>query len=349
MAKEKMNGPVRLGIIGSGLAIEKLHWPAMQKLPGKFQIVVACDIEEKKAQKVAHMAGEDLASPGCRWTTNYREVLASEDVEAVLLSLPIHLNAQLILEAARAGKHVLSEKPLSSNLPQAVELVNTLKGFSNLVIEIAENYHYRTDYAKAKEWLAAGRIGSPFLVQMVTRFYSDTSHGFSATPWRWDVQYRGGIIADAGVHYAAGMRELGGEVEQLQAFTRSVHPVMRGVDTMVLNMRYRSGALGNLVFAGAAKSLENSPVEIGVYGTEGSIQLTNGKLALTEGFNKNAKVIDEFVVEDFDGGYKAEFDNFYEAIRNGTPVVVTPEEALRDWTIIMRALDSAESRNVILL
>src|SRR6476661_5788526 len=141
MAKEKKSDPVRLGLIGSGLAVEKLHWPALMNLPGKVRVVVACDIDAAKAQKVAKMAGQDLESPDCRWTTDYHEVLASDEVEAVLLSLPIHLTAQLILEAARSGKHVLSEKPLAANLPHAMELAGTLRGFSNVVVEIAENYH----------------------------------------------------------------------------------------------------------------------------------------------------------------------------------------------------------------
>ncbi len=350
MAKgEKKDSPVRLGIIGSGLAVKWLHWPALKKLTSQFRVVATCDIDPTAAQEVARMAGEDLDSPNCRWTTDYKELLASEDVEAVLISLPIHLTAQFILDAVRAGKHVLAEKPVASNLAQAEELAATLRGFSGLVVEIAENYHYREDFLKAKEWIGAGRIGTPFLVQMYTCFFSDTTSSFAATPWRWDSQYRGGIIADAGVHYAAGLRELGGEIEQLQAFTKSVHPIMKGLDTLVLNLRYRSGALGSLVFAGAAKSNETTSMWATVYGSEGSIHLTNGRVVLSEGLNQNSKVIEEHNVADFEGGYRAEFENFYQAIRNGAPVIATVEETIKDWAIIMRAVDSAESRNVVLL
>jgi predicted dehydrogenase len=342
---KKKDGPVQLGIIGSGLAVKWLHWPAIQKLPGYYNIVAVCDINPEAAQEVTRLVAQD---GDCTWTTDYHEVLANENVEAVLISLPIHLTPQLILDAVRAGKHVLAEKPVASNLSQALELRNTLHGFEGLVVEIAENYHYRADILKAKEWIAAGRIGSPFLVQIYTLFFSDTTESFAATPWRWDNQYRGGIIADAGVHYAAGLRELGGEVEQLQAFTKSVHPVMGGLDTLVLNLRFRSGALGSMVFAGAAQIKDNK-IWATVVGSKGAIQLSNGNVVLTEGANQHAKVIEEFVVEDFDGGYKAEFDNFYQAIRKGAPVVATVEEAVRDWEIIMRAIDSAESRSVILL
>lgn len=348
-AKEKKDEPIRLGIIGAGLAVKWLHWPALKRLTDKFRVVVCCDVDPKAAQEVAHLAEQDLKSPQVRVATDYREVLASDDVEAVLLSLPIHLTAQIILDAARAGKHVLSEKPLAGNLEHAQELVETLRNFKNVKVEIAENYHYRRDYAKAKEWMAAGRIGQPFLIQMVSRFWTDPTIGFAATPWRQDNQYRGGIFADAGVHQAAALRELGGEIEQLQAFSKSVHPVMGGIDTVILNMRFRNGMLGNLVFSGAAKDQNGGLHLFDIFGTSGAIQISEGKAVLTEGAGKEAKVLEEFVDPEHDGGYFHEFENFYCAIRENAPVVSTVAQALKDWEIIMRALDSAEARSVILL
>ncbi|HEX2915315.1 MAG TPA: Gfo/Idh/MocA family oxidoreductase [Chloroflexia bacterium] len=350
MAKNSSSNPVRLGIIGSGLAVKWLHWPALQKMAGKYKIVMTCDVDPNAAQEVARMAAE-LDSPECRWTTDYRELLANEEIEAVLLSLPIHLNAQIMLEAALAGKHIIAEKPLAANLEQAKELVANLKNFDHLVIEIAENFHYREDFLKAKEWIESGRIGDVFLIEMQARFWTDPSKGFASTPWRQDNQYRGGVVTDSGVHHAAGLRELAGEVEQLQAFTKSVHPVMGGLDTMTLNLRFRNGVLGNLIFAGAAKAPGGSFFEVAVYGSKGSIKLSDQKavLNLSDDASEQTTQAEEFSPENQDGGYLAEFQNFYDAIRNKAPVVSTVEEAFRDMEIIMRAFDSAEARSVILL
>ena len=343
------NGPVRLGIIGSGLAVKHLHWPALKKMTGKYEVVMTCDVNESAAQEVAALAAQDLNSPDCKWTTDYKEVLANEAVEAVLLSLPIHLNAQFMLDAARAGKHIICEKPLASNLAQARELVTTLASFDRLVVEIAENFHYRADLHKAQEWLKAGRIGEPFLIEIHGHFWTDTSKGFGSTPWRWDNQYRGGVVADAGVHLGAVVCELGGPVEQLQAFAKSVHPVMGGHDTIVANIRYRNGVLGNLIIAGAVMTEKNQFLEATVYGTSGSLHLgSDGKVILKQNDTNTAHVTEEYTAPDYDSGYLAEFENFYAAIREDAPVVATPEVCLRDWEIIMYALDSAESRSVIL-
>lgn len=343
------NKPIQLGIIGCGLAVKWLHWPALKKLAGKYEIVAACDVDQNAAQETAKLAADELHSSNCSWTIDYREVLANADIEAVLISLPIHLNAQLVLESARAGKHILVEKPIASNLGQGQELVATLRHFAQLKIEVAENYRYRGDFQKAREWMDAGRIGEPFLIEMTARFWSDTSKGFASTPWRHDSQYRGGSVTDAGVHHVAGLRELGGDVEQLQAYMRSVHPVMRGYDTMVLNLRFRNTILGNMVFAGAVKTIENDFVQARVFGTDGAIKVSNGKVILSEGANDAAHIVEEYQVPDFDNGYKAEFENFYEAIRNDQPIVATVEQSLADLAVLMHAYDSSESRNVVLL
>lgn len=347
MSENKIE-PIRLGIIGCGLAVKWLHWPAFKKLPGRYQIVAACDIDPKATAEIAELAKKDFGQD-CRTTSDYREILAAQDVEAVLISLPIHLNAQIMLESAQAGKHILAEKPLAANLEQAQQLAASMRGFKDIVVEVAENYHYREDILKAKEWIAAGKIGTLYMIQMEARFWTNTDEGFASTFWRQDNQYRGGLVADGGVHYAAALRDLGGDVEQVQAFTRSIHPLIGEPDTIALNLRFRNGALGMFSYTGGARTTETTPMRALILGSEGSLVIGNDKVQLTKGENQNAKVVETHEIKNFDNGYSAEFDNFWRAVREGAPVLATVDEALKDFTVIMRALDSAEMRSVILL
>jgi predicted dehydrogenase len=280
---------------------------------------------------------------GCRWTADYHDLLAADDVEAVLVSLPIHLNAQVLVESAQAGKHVICEKPVASNLEQAREVITAVRDLPTVVM-IAEQFHYRRDIKQMETWIGEGRIGTPFLVDAANRYWTDTQKGFGATPWRQDSQYRGGAVTDAGVHQAALLRHLGGEVEQLQAFTKLVHPELSGIDTMVLNLRYRSGVLGRFMFTAAAAGAGSPYMYATVYGTEGTITLEDGKLRLRTRDGAEEK-------QEYDGS-EAYFDqlvNFHRAITEGEPVVSTPEEAMRDLEVLMRAYDAAESRSVVLL
>ncbi|HEX8229632.1 MAG TPA: Gfo/Idh/MocA family oxidoreductase [Chloroflexia bacterium] len=328
---------VRLGIIGAGLAIKWLHWPPLERMPDRFSIVAVADIDENAAQETAKMVG------GCRWTTNYHDLLSADDVEAVLISLPIHLNAQVMLESTVAGKHVLCEKPVGSNLQQAEEVVSAVRDLPT-VVAIAEQFHHRRDIKQIEAWIEEGRIGVPFLVDATNRYWTDTNKGFGSTPWRQDSQHRGGAITDAGVHVAALLRHLGGEIEQVQAFTKLVHPELSGIDTMVLNLRYRNGVLGRFMFSAAAAEARGPYMYATVYGTEGMIVLEDSKLRL-----RSRGAPEESQEYDGSEAYYDQLVNFHRAITEGEPVVSTPEEALRDLEVLMRAYDSAECRSVVLL
>jgi predicted dehydrogenase len=329
---------VKLGILGAGLAVKDLHWPALRKLKGKFTISAVCDIDRAAAQEVAGLVGGDP-----RITTDWDEFFNDAQVEAVLISLPIHLNAEALRAAVRAGKHVLCEKPLAANLRQAEALVAELRD-APVILAIAENFHYRDDLKQARRWIEDGEIGSVVIISIQSAVWSDPAEGFASTPWRQDPQYRGAVVADAGVHQAAALRELGGEVEQLQAFAKDVHPVMAGSDSLVLNLRFRSGALGQLLFSGAVRPPAAGFDAITILGTEGSITLGQGLATL---HRANGETV-EWKSDD-PSGYVGEFQNFYAALRNGEAVVATLDEALADWRIIMAALDSAESREVVRL
>jgi predicted dehydrogenase len=294
-------------------------------------------VDPEAARATADRAG------GVRWTRDYHDLLAADDVDAVLISLPIYLTAQVLMESVRAGKHVIAEKPLAANLAQGQEVLAAVRG-APVVVEIAENYHYRGSIRQARDWIAAGRVGPVFLIDLVSTYWHDSTQSFGVTPWRWDTQYRGGPILDAGVHQTALLRELGGEVEQLQAFSRGVHRDLRGPDTLILNLRFRSGALGRLLFSAAVES-EALPARTTVCGSEGTILFEADRLRLL----RRGEPEEVYPVAKDDNGYHAEFLNFYQAITAGEPVVVTPDEAYRDLEILMRALDSAERRSVILL
>ncbi|HET6312618.1 MAG TPA: Gfo/Idh/MocA family oxidoreductase, partial [Chloroflexia bacterium] len=73
--KKREERTVRLGIIGAGLAIKLLHWSPLSRMPERFSVVAVADIDANAAQEVAGLAS------GCRSTTDYHELLASEDVE----------------------------------------------------------------------------------------------------------------------------------------------------------------------------------------------------------------------------------------------------------------------------
>ena len=253
MAEQNSNRRLKMGIIGCGLAVKYLHWPALKQMQDKYEIVMVCDTDPKAAQEVMRLAGVNVPS-----TADYHELLAADNVEVILSSLPIELSAPVMMDAIRARKHIIGEKPLAANWQEALELVSVAEASPHVVVEIAENYHYRDDYKQARQWLDEGKIGQVFLVELESKSWTDPNVSFAQTPWRQKnyVKYRGGVIADAAVHHAAGLRELAGEVAQVQAYTKSMHPIMAAPDTITANLLFKNGVLGNLSYSGATHRVQ---------------------------------------------------------------------------------------------
>ena len=354
--------PIGLGIIGAGLAVRYLHWPALKELPGYFKIKAVCDVVPQQRQEVVDMVAQlhqeqygtadEIAQD-----SDYRALLARPEVEAVLIALPIHLNAQVMLDSALAGKHILCEKPLASNLAQARKLVATLSDIAakrNLVIEIAENYHYRQELNEAYKWAFEEKVvGEVTMIMGHVGFWLDTSKGFASTPWRMDNQYRGGLLSDGGIHYTTLMRKLGGAIEQVQAFTKKMHPAMKADDTMSLNLRFRNGALGYLLYSGGIAAPNWDLTEAQIYGSTGTIKIGRNFARLLvqdkQAPNPDHTFIEQRAFEPTKGAYYLEVLNFYESVRQGQAVIANLDEALCDFELIMAALDSAEEGRVILM
>src|SRR5215217_3589513 len=103
--------PIRLGIIGTGLAVEKLHWPALKRMTDRFRVVSFCDVARANAEHFAAYSG----APMDEYTGDLRDLLRRDDVDAVLVSLPIPLNLPVTRAVLEAGKHVICEKPAGAN------------------------------------------------------------------------------------------------------------------------------------------------------------------------------------------------------------------------------------------
>ena len=123
--------PVRLGIIGCGLAAKNIHWPALKKLKDKFSIVCVCNHTEPKARQFSKLVGN------VPYVLDYKDLLKRPDLEAVDIILPICLNYSVTKDSLEAGKHVIVEKPLAANIKDAKEMLK----FENQR-KVRSNHHY---------------------------------------------------------------------------------------------------------------------------------------------------------------------------------------------------------------
>jgi len=321
--------PIKLGIIGCGIATRELHFPALKKLADKFEITVVCNHTEPKAKSFAEMAGN------VPYVLDYHELLKRPDVEAVDIVLPIHLNYQVTKDTLLAGKHVIVEKPIAANRDEANEMLSFENRFPQVKM-VAENYRYRKTFYRVKELLLAETIGKPYSVFWNIFYYIDIQSKYAQTKWRIHHQYPGGFITDGGVHNVAALRYFFGDITAGCAFTKSVNPEIGKLDTMSFQFSTESGVDG--VFNAFFSANGYSENRIIILGDKGSFVIENNNITL----KKHGKPDQTETVED-DGGYRGQLEDFYEAIRNNRPVKSSFFEAYQDFMTILRALESAET------
>jgi len=327
--------PVRLGIIGCGIAARELHWPALARLGDRFTVTTVCNHTEPKAQSFAELAG------GVPYVTDYHALLDNPAIEAVSISLPYHLNLQVTRDALAAGKHVILEKPVAALYQDADEMLKLERDYPSLVTMVAENFRYRPIYRRVKELIDSGALGNIYHVLWNYFFFVDPDKNqYAQTPWRGDERYPGGFIVDAGVHSFALIRMLFGEFVEGRALTAGVTPALGLRDTISLQFTMDSGVDGVLNLFYSVKGLRANTIHI--FGDTGTC--TVEKMRLTVERENREPQIEEF---DDDMGYYEEFVNFHDAIRNGAAVVSTISEACRDFHVTMRAFEGGYTRGIV--
>jgi predicted dehydrogenase len=331
------SNPLRLGVIGCGLATQNLHWPALRNLTDKIRIVAVCNHTPDKAREFAQIVGLN------KFETDYRRLLDSPEIDGILVSLPIAKNAGVTRDCLAAGKHVLCEKPLAHNLKEAKAL-RDFAARSSPVLLVGENYYYRDDFNDALALIHAGGIGQIFLIVYEATAEIDHTRSYGATAWRQKPVYRGGFVSDAGVHHAAVLRTFGGEIRTVQAVAKNVHPLIRAEDNLVACLEFESGAIGQYFTTYTAKAPTHT-ARLRIYGTEGSINITFGEL---EYFNpKISAAAETRRYPNFDNGFINEWRAFYEAVRAGKAFPSTAAQCYADQVLVTAMLDSASRRETV--
>ncbi len=320
---------IRLGIIGTGIAARDLHWPPLQRQSNHFEIVAVCNHTRSKAEVFAQLTGQNP-----RITGDYQELLAAPDIEAVDIVLPIALNGPVAIDALRAGKHVIMEKPIAGDVASGEAVVAEANRRPEQVLLVAENMRYEPRIRRARELLDAGDIGRIVMLHVDVLSPLDPQNPYTQTAWRQRPEHLGGYLSDGGVHQVAVMQMLAGPVAAVQGLVTTFHPEDDVPDTMLANLRFASGAVGHLTYATDVHRREQSPVR--VYGTEGTLEIHDDRISLSNGDGEQ-----EIPCAGGPTGLDQEFEDFYACITTGKRPDVTPEEALRDLRVIDAAIRSS--------
>jgi len=178
---------VRIGIIGSRFQADCIAH-SVKMMPDEMEVVAVASPSPGNAERFAKQHGV------ARAYSDYREMLRDPAVELVSITAPNRLHAQITIDAAAAGKHVVCEKPLCVTLEEADAMIAACKAAGVLLL-YAEELFFAPKYVKAKQMADEGAFGRVHLVKQGEK------HSGPHSDWFWDVdQSGGGALMDLGCH-----------------------------------------------------------------------------------------------------------------------------------------------------
>ena len=178
---------VKVGIIGSQFEAD-IHAESFRIMPDEAEVVAVASPTPGNAENLAKKYGIP------RVFTDYKKMLTEDDIEMVTITAPNYLHAQMTIDIANAGKHVVCEKPLCVTLEEADLMIETCKQ-KGVLLMYAEELFFTPKYVKAKEMADQGAFGKVYMVKQSEKHFGPHA------PWFWDVSLSGGgVFMDMGCH-----------------------------------------------------------------------------------------------------------------------------------------------------
>lgn len=251
----------KLGLVGCG-RISKNHFEALQRVEG-LTLTAVCDIVPERARAAGEQEG--VAS-----FTSYEEMLQRADCDVISICTPSGIHAAQGALAARAGKHVITEKPMAISLGQADELVKACDDAGVFLFVVKQN-RLNPPIQLLRRAVDKGRFGRIFLANTTVRWQRPQDY-YDAAPWRGTWEFDGGAIMNQASHYVDLIQWLVGPVESVMAKTATQARRIEAEDSGVAILKFRSGALGviEVNVLTYPKNLEGS---ITILGEKGSVKI----------------------------------------------------------------------------
>jgi myo-inositol 2-dehydrogenase/D-chiro-inositol 1-dehydrogenase len=295
---------VRFGVLGAG-RIGKVHARTLAD-SGRAQVAYVADAVPEAAQALAASVGARVAS--------VEEVIAASDVDAILIATPTDTHADLIEAAARAGKAILCEKPVSMSV-ERIEACLQVVEKAGVPLMIGFHRRYDPNFSVLEKRLRAGEIGD---VEIVTITCRDPS----APPVSY-IERSGGLYRDMMIHDFDMARFLLGEepviVHALGAVLTDPAIAATGdVDTAVVHMQTASGKI--CVITNSRRATYGHDQRIEVHGSKGMLRAGNIHLSTVEKANGVGWTQDQIpfsFIERYQAAYETEINQFLTFLESG--------------------------------
>ena len=256
------------GIIGAGL-VAPMHIEAIENTEGA-RLAAISDAIEERAAKIG-------SEKGVAWYADYRRMLENPDVDVVCICTPSGLRGQIAIDAAAAGKHVISEKPLELT-PEKADVVIKACDDAGVKLAVIMQMRFLDDPQALKKDVEDGRLGRLILGDAYTKWHRPQSY-YDNSQWRgtWALD-GGGALINQGIHHVDMLQWIMGPVESLCAHTGTIIRDIEVEDTAVACLKFASGAMG--VIEASTSCWPGMPGKLEIRGENGLWVIEDGRTKL---------------------------------------------------------------------
>ncbi len=320
---------LRMGLIGGG-NIARAHVRAHRDL-GLCDLVAVAETDRERGPRLAGEMGAD-------WHADWTDLLARRDVDAVTICLPHAFHAAAAIDAARAGKQILCEKPIATSLADADAMIAAARA-AGVRLMVGHTHRFRKEHRVALELLRGGRIGR---VHYARDIILAGREAIAALGWRSVTALNGGgVMMDNGIHAADRLLWwMGSEATWVTARLHHATEIVEDEDLGVALIGFANGASAILEESFAVPA-DQSYCDATFFGSEGLLRVTTwGGI----GYSRFGEPWREVPIPESGlNGFEAEIAEFVAAIREEREPSVTGEDGRRALALIQAIYASARS------
>ena len=315
--------PVSFAIIGTG-GIAQTHLQAFLQT-SEAKLIATVDVRLEAAQSMA------AASTDCQAFNDVDSMLAQVKPDAAIVCTPPSTHPEICEKLARAGVHVLCEKPVAISRAAAIEMIR-IANDCGTIFTMASKFRYVADMIYAKQLVTSGILGEILLFENTFAGHVDMSRRWNSVP----AISGGGVLIDNGTHSVDIIRYLLGPISSIQTLEGRRVQKLPVEDTVRIHAKTVTGTLAAVDLSWSIN--KQTPWFVSIYGTEGTVLVGWGESKYKRDADKDWTV--------FGKGYNKvqaftdQIHNFCKAIQGTESLLITSEDALASVDAIETAYES---------
>ncbi len=342
---------LRFAIIGCGV-IGKHHAQILSEIPDA-ELAAVADEAADRAKSLAEKYGID-------YYTDYKEMLARDDIDIVNVCTPSGMHADNAIDIAKAGKHAIVEKPMDIVLEKADRMIAAFREAGKKLTVISQ-HRFDPATVQVKKDLEAGKFGKLILGTAAINWYRSQAY-YDSGDWRgtWALD-GGGVLMNQSIHTIDLLQYFMGPVESIYAHCATLgHERIEVEDVAVATLKFRNGALGTIV--GTTCAYPGLTTRLEIFGENGSAVIDADKLVFHQ-FKEESDEDNLYGVKKKAGGpagegegtgaadpaaisansHRLQFEDMIAAVREDREPLVNGEEGRPPLEIILAIYQSART------